>query len=458
MPYPHEHAGRVSDPKNFVRFRRVKRKHKGKEYSLIRGQKKDGSWEDQAFRYPTKFWDAKTAKAHAIDRGAKSFEPAAPRKEASFAEAIVHVDGLADPPLPCSAINFSGDKEDFPTCEFIKEVIHTGDYCHPKKDWQLPVTVERMDNWVLQFDRMQGNGVSVPIVKDHRITTDATLGYAKKLFRDGDKLKVRLEARGADSIDAVQRVNYVSLGLRNDFTDGEGNEYGEVIEHIGMTPVPVVPAQEDIVRIAASRGQSSQEIPVFRRLATEDNTMDLKELRKVLGLGDDVELTEENALEAIQNKVAEGTVAEEKVKELNGKVTSLSSELTKLKESGGDDTPTISPDQAEDAAEGIAEEVAEITASLGLAPADAKELTEALTGPPEDRNTYLLSRVPAPDSNGRRPIRARVITGLLKKIDLSKAIQTGSRTGVQTFSRADDNSDTEESQEEIKARAEAAYG
>lgn len=463
VPYPNEHAGRVVDPRVCVRYGQMKKKHKGKEYRVIRCQKKNGDWVTQAFRYPIKDWDAKSAKAHAIAHGATSFEAAKPkRKAASFGDAIVEIEDLPSA-VPVGGIQFGGEKEDFPTQDFLKDVIWEGNWSHPKEGWELPVTIERMDRWAENFSRMREHGVEVPVVRDHRVTADATLGYVKSLFRVGDTLKCRLEARGSDSIDTIERVKFVSIGLLGEFKDGEGNEYGEVIEHIGMTPVPVIPGQGDMVRIAASRGQSPQEIPIFRRLATEDSTMDLKALAKLLGVKEE-ELTEENALDQIGSRMAEGTVDREKSKELAAKVETLEKLVTRLKKEaenkkGDEDEPTLSPNEAEDAAETVAEAVASVVASLGMKPTDGEDLTKLLIGPPDNRNLFLLSRVTEPNAENRRPIRAKVITGFLERIKPENLVQVGSQTGVQSFSRGDASGEEEKktTPKEIEERAAAVY-
>lgn len=72
-PYPNEHACRLEDPDQFVRFFRKKVKdnndvgdyvHTGKEYSLIIGYRKDKSSVVQAHRYPKASWEADQARKH----------------------------------------------------------------------------------------------------------------------------------------------------------------------------------------------------------------------------------------------------------------------------------------------------------------------------------------------------------------------------------------------------------
>jgi hypothetical protein len=74
-PYPNEHSCRLKDPGGFERFARMKRKHDGKEYSVIIGFKKGGGSEDQAYRYPKDTWPAEEARKHCKDHDG-SFEAA----------------------------------------------------------------------------------------------------------------------------------------------------------------------------------------------------------------------------------------------------------------------------------------------------------------------------------------------------------------------------------------------
>lgn len=70
MPYPNEHACRLRDPGDFQEnsFRRIKRKHNGKEYSVIVGKLKgEDSTTEQAYRYDKDTWDADEARTHCED-------------------------------------------------------------------------------------------------------------------------------------------------------------------------------------------------------------------------------------------------------------------------------------------------------------------------------------------------------------------------------------------------------
>ncbi len=66
-PYPNEHACRLRPPGDFQKetFRRVSRKHDGKEYDVIIGKLKgETTMSEQAYRYPKGTWDVEEARSH----------------------------------------------------------------------------------------------------------------------------------------------------------------------------------------------------------------------------------------------------------------------------------------------------------------------------------------------------------------------------------------------------------
>ena len=77
-PYPNEHSCRLREPGDFQpdSFRRITRKHDGKEYSVIVGKLTgDTAVTEQAYRYDKDTWAADDARAHCKDHGG-SFEAA----------------------------------------------------------------------------------------------------------------------------------------------------------------------------------------------------------------------------------------------------------------------------------------------------------------------------------------------------------------------------------------------
>lgn len=77
MPFPNEHACRISGPGQFTRFRR---NNNTNPHTII-GFKKDGSSALQTFRYPTSSWTAERARSH-CQRHEGSFAAATKQHEA----------------------------------------------------------------------------------------------------------------------------------------------------------------------------------------------------------------------------------------------------------------------------------------------------------------------------------------------------------------------------------------
>lgn len=80
-PYPNESSCRLNPPGRYKKFARVSRETHDtqKKYAVIRGQKEDGTWEDQAFRYSIKNWDEDQARKHCNAHDG-NFEAAVPKE------------------------------------------------------------------------------------------------------------------------------------------------------------------------------------------------------------------------------------------------------------------------------------------------------------------------------------------------------------------------------------------
>lgn len=86
MPYANEHACRIRDPSEFVRFRR----DNTKDPNVIIGFRKDGSSDVSSYRYPKSRWTAARASAHCREHDGQ-FEAASDDNEAAQVDALVAV-------------------------------------------------------------------------------------------------------------------------------------------------------------------------------------------------------------------------------------------------------------------------------------------------------------------------------------------------------------------------------
>jgi hypothetical protein len=95
-PYPNEHACRLNDPDKYEKMRRGKRKHDGKEYSVIYGKLTDSDkWEEQAYRYAKDVWETTDARKHCKSHGG-TFEAAKGDKAVLEDGTILTHDGDGD--------------------------------------------------------------------------------------------------------------------------------------------------------------------------------------------------------------------------------------------------------------------------------------------------------------------------------------------------------------------------
>ncbi len=160
----------------------------------------------------------------------------------------------ADPLRPAVTLGqgWPGRVSGLPAFYFWKDALRVGTYAHPAGRYSLSVTRDKLDGYAATFSAMRANGVGVPILMDHAPTAAATLGWIVAVRRDGDRLLELHQFLGEAARDTGLR-NHVSLGIDPDFVDGRGVRYGEAIVHSAVTPVPVVPGQDEFT--AASAGE-----------------------------------------------------------------------------------------------------------------------------------------------------------------------------------------------------------
>jgi hypothetical protein len=178
---------------------------------------------------------------------------------------------------------------------FKKDLIRVGKYSHPKADWKLDVTKDRLNAWCTAFSSMKSNGVDIEVVEDHSQKAEDVRGYLENMFIEDDTLYGILEIRGDKGLELVDTVKNVSVGINPNFKDGKGNVYPECIEHIGIVQKPVVTNQQEFMPIAASLNTHPNKYLNMYYFDLGDLEMEniLKEMRATLG--DD--LTQDNFTE-----------------------------------------------------------------------------------------------------------------------------------------------------------------
>jgi len=317
-----------------------------------------------------------------------------------------------------------------PVRRFRKDLISTGTYRHPGGQWTLEVTPDRMDRWVAAFGRMRDGGVDVEVVVDHRMDAEAVRGYLVEMTREGDTLYGVHELIGDDAIRLAATVKNVSVLIEKDFRDGQGRSYGEAITHSSIVQQPLVGGQKGFVPIAASRGGAEPaDILLLSRPARLDEQM-LAEVREMLGA--DVDVTAENALPLIRERLSKLTGRLEKLsaekpglvkqaEELTAEVEQLRSKLADV-----DDRAAVDPESLEVLAEGVETRIDGLVERGRLAPAAAAMARELLVGTPGERNVLMLSRRASRTSTAL----ARQVLGIL---EANAPAPVGEQTGPQAI-------------------------
>jgi len=144
-----------------------------------------------------------------------------------------------------------------PATYFWKDMIHTGTYVHPTRKFSLAVDRDRLGRWAEAGQQMLAAGVAIPINCDHSDAARDVVGYVKEFKLEDDRLLGLCQFIGDEAALTAAR-NLVSIGIDPDFTDGQARQWGEAIVHLALTPVPVVPDQDQFVE--ATSDEESPEL------------------------------------------------------------------------------------------------------------------------------------------------------------------------------------------------------
>jgi hypothetical protein len=138
----------------------------------------------------------------------------------------------------------------------------------------LDCSASNVNQWLKAFEDFKKAGIKVPITKGHfERTSDDGRGYGIALRKNNGWLEANMQLIGDDAIKSAGR-NEVSIGVKPNYTDRDGKEYGDAIEHIALTLFPVVPGQSTANQtnglLAASRADGEDEPIVFTLSGAEE--------------------------------------------------------------------------------------------------------------------------------------------------------------------------------------------
>jgi hypothetical protein len=181
---------------------------------------------------------------------------------------LLSAGGYKSPEPAADADSLPAEVSGQPAAYFWKEIIHTGNYKHPTREFQLNVDAGRLQKWLGTGQDMLTADVPIPINCDHSDRARDVVGYVKDLKIDGNRLMALCQFIGPDAALLAAR-NQVSAGIDPNFIDGQSRQWGEAIVHLALTPVPVVPNQGTFM--PASLADDSMDVPT---LVDADEEMD----------------------------------------------------------------------------------------------------------------------------------------------------------------------------------------
>lgn len=175
-----------------------------------------------------------------------------------------------------------------------RKVMKDGILVHPTKKYGMLITPEKRMSWERNYRMMQADGVPIPVVKDHKAGSDATLGYVYDVRQNGEWWEELHGYIGDNALDVASK-NYLSTGWRGMNIAGNGKAYGEGIFHCATTPYPVQTGQP--IEFQASSDTSFVTLQQLAYSETEETLMsisfanpaDLDSLSALLGTTGDID-------------------------------------------------------------------------------------------------------------------------------------------------------------------------
>lgn len=144
---------------------------------------------------------------------------------------------------------------------------------HQSPDGEVRATPERVRRWADSFRKLHAGGVKFPVCWGHHskatpgddifLASRYNAGYVVDLEPTAEGLSAVIDAPGLEQRDGklcsvatvggapvVTAIGEVSAGL-GDWTDGQGKSHADILQHIALTPLPVVAGQSGFQSLSA---------------------------------------------------------------------------------------------------------------------------------------------------------------------------------------------------------------
>ena len=152
--------------------------------------------------------------------------------------------------------------------QYEKDVLRVGHWTHPDTGEDLDFTLEKLERMASDSNRWMEIGHKIYMPSEHTSDPRENGGFANRFRLDGDVLKARVEARDPEVARGIknQTITDVSPRIQWNAVASNGEEFAAVIDHIALTPEPVLPGQGGFVPLARERttagAQLAQEAPM----------------------------------------------------------------------------------------------------------------------------------------------------------------------------------------------------
>lgn len=227
MPYPHEHAVRLNDPKKYVAYNRVNDKF-GPGIDVIYGRTSSGDLEIQAVRFSADKYTIEEVRKHVKDKGWNpiSIEAATVKKDSADIIDTIRYD------RSCMTVV---KRSDSGYLEATAPITRSGIFVYknpdgtPRREFRDPMAVFNEDS--------MATAKMIPVTNDHPAcalldssnTREYSVGHTgETIIRDGSFLVANLVVNDASAIAAIESgKKEISMGYRCDLIPENGTWEGQ---------------------------------------------------------------------------------------------------------------------------------------------------------------------------------------------------------------------------------------
>lgn len=143
---------------------------------------------------------------------------------------------------------------------WTKDVLRVGSWVHPDTGKVLDFDREDLVAIARDSNRWNELGHRTYLPDGHTDSALANKGYAPRFWVEGDELLAEINVEDATTAGKIgTTIRDVSPLLSFDAHASNGEVFGAVIEHVALTPSPVIPGQGNFIPFARSAGKTKEQ-------------------------------------------------------------------------------------------------------------------------------------------------------------------------------------------------------